>query len=627
MPINWGLRRILGVNPGDRTCVGDAPSKNRRSGPINKRCTKPINKHDWPAACQLLDQMDRLEDLRDAIEDLEELAGLLLCNEVHNSLSRPQHSQVDKMYRKWKGIVEEYVRLWEQEDGAAERQAQRLRQGEKEREALREALREAERGSIATEVITELEEEQLDKVRTARSLSALSATSDVANIDDPFLTQEDSSSRPNIFTQFAPTDNNEEGDAAEEDDGVSSGKFSSEEENELSVREMMRPELPYMLPPLTHDEPSSPTQNHRIAIAEQQETGSATATDLKASSMAKFALKFGPGSAGQVPFLFETPIKFKATHGEIPSSSGTTSFTAFSDSSFSMLTTSTSTTPEKETPKAPERIPLKEKVVKPINKALLTNSGSSTYEFGSGGEKQFQFEAPITPRKSSVLNHSSTHSGYLFKLAPSDGNQEAASTSSQPSERSELPDIASPAPINEPYANDFVAQPITSPRNNEESFGYANVTPNSTRYTTYLPARQQYGLITPPETPEMLMGALTKPMGGAGYFRDERSREDGSPNPRITRKPLPRSPPPQLEAEGEGPAGICAACGRECGQEAGDCNCGEGCDDEVGSRAGCLERFGFWRLKQRVVGRLAVVRGRISRTNGNEILRSSNENL
>jgi hypothetical protein len=108
--------------------------------------------------------MDRLEDLRDAIEDLEELAGLLLCNEVHNSLSRPQHSQVDKMYRKWKGIVEEYVRLMEQEDGAAERQAQRLRQGEKEREALREALREAERGSIATEVITELEEEQLDKV-------------------------------------------------------------------------------------------------------------------------------------------------------------------------------------------------------------------------------------------------------------------------------------------------------------------------------------------------------------------------------------------------------------------------------------------------------------------------------
>jgi hypothetical protein len=47
----------------------------------------------------------------------------------------------------------------------------------------------------------------------------------------------------------------------------------------------------------------------------------------------------------------------------------------------------------------------------------------------------------------------------------------------------------------------------------------------------------------------------------------------------------------------------------------------------LGSRAGCLEIFGFWRLKQRVVGRLTEVRGRISRTNGNEILRSSNENL
>jgi hypothetical protein len=440
------------------------------------------------------------------------------------------------------------------------------------------------------------------------------------------VTQEASSSRPNIFTQFAPTDNNEEGDEAKEDGGVFSGNFSSEEENELSVCEMMRPELPYMPSLPAHDGPSSPTQNHKIAIAKQQETGSATATGPKTSSMAKFALEFGSRPAGQVPFLFETPIKFKATRGEIPPSSGTTSFTAFSNSSFSMPTSSTSTTPEKETPEAPERIPLKEKVVKPINEALLTNSGSP-YQFGSGGEKQFEFEAPITPRKSSVPNHSSTHSGHLFKLAPSDGNQEAASTSSPPSERSELPDLASPAPINAPYANDFVAQTTTPPRNNEESFGYANVTPNSTRYTTYLPARQQYGLITPPETPEMLMGALAKPMGGAGYFWDERSREGGSPNPIVTRKPLPRSPPPQLEAGGEGPAGICAACRRECGQEAGDCGCGEGWEDELKSRAGCLERFGFWRLKQRVVGRLAVVRGRISRKNGNEILRSSNENL
>jgi hypothetical protein len=68
------------------------------------------------------------------------------------------------MYRKWKDVVEEYVRLREQEDGAAERQAQRLREGEREREAQREAQREAERRSIATEVITELEEEQLDTV-------------------------------------------------------------------------------------------------------------------------------------------------------------------------------------------------------------------------------------------------------------------------------------------------------------------------------------------------------------------------------------------------------------------------------------------------------------------------------
>jgi hypothetical protein len=136
MPTNWGIRRILGVNPADRQCVGYATSKRRR-------CTKPINRYDWPAACRLLDQMDRSEDLLDAIEDLEELAGLLLCNEWHNSPSRPQYSQVDTMYRKWRGVIEEYVRLREREERATEMVAERERMAERERVAERE--REAQR--------------------------------------------------------------------------------------------------------------------------------------------------------------------------------------------------------------------------------------------------------------------------------------------------------------------------------------------------------------------------------------------------------------------------------------------------------------------------------------------------
>jgi hypothetical protein len=97
--------------------------------------------------------MDRAEYLTDAIDDLRELASLLLCKGVHNNLSRPGDSQVDKVYNKWKELVEEEgLRLQEHEERDAERRRRRLRN---ELVEIR---------SIATEVRASLEEEQLDTV-------------------------------------------------------------------------------------------------------------------------------------------------------------------------------------------------------------------------------------------------------------------------------------------------------------------------------------------------------------------------------------------------------------------------------------------------------------------------------
>jgi hypothetical protein len=128
--------------------VGFAPSK-------GGRCKNPINRFDLPAASRVLNQMDRAEHLSDAIDDLRELASLLLCKGVHNNLSRPEHSQVNKVYNKWKGLVtEEALKLEEQGGRDAERR-RRMR--------LRNEL--AEIRSIATEVRAGLEEEHLDTVR------------------------------------------------------------------------------------------------------------------------------------------------------------------------------------------------------------------------------------------------------------------------------------------------------------------------------------------------------------------------------------------------------------------------------------------------------------------------------
>jgi hypothetical protein len=425
------------------------------------------------------------------------------------------------------------------------------------------------------------------------------------NIDDPF--QESSWPRPNIFTNASSINNNE-------DKGVAPGYLSSAPNDELSVREGKRPELvvpgvPYMPSPPTH-EPGSPVMPPRIAITEQQETGSSTSFTPETSTLSKFAFAFGSKTTSPLlSFQLETPTKIKNTKERNPPTPDTTSSTVFSGFDFDTTTPSTSPMPRKAADEDAERIPLKEKEARPLNLALSNRCRTSRYEFGSGGENKFEFEAPITPKKLSIPNNSATHSSLLFQFTPPENNEPTTqNTSTQPSGRPEQSDLSHPALLRDTQPNNITAQPLTPPRNNEDSFGYANVTPNSTRYTTYLPARQQYGLITPPETPEMLMGALNKPASDPSYFREDRMREAGSPVPKITRKALPGSPPPKIERGGDEGAEACPCCGKREGQGVESCGCAETYEEEVEVRSGCLERFGFRRLKEKTKVMLKVGR-------------------
>jgi hypothetical protein len=406
--------------------------------------------------------------------------------------------------------------------------------------------------------------------------------------------------------------------------GMLSNDFPIAPSNELSEEGQS---MPYMPSPPTHE--PSPTKATRIAIAEQQEveTTNVQLDTQEESAMSKFDFAFGSKSGSAVPaFEFETPTKAKFTQAETPPPSGPADLTAISE--FLLGAATSSLSPEEETPsEEPKRVPLQEKVAKAINVSLSNRVVPSPYEFGSREKKlssPFEFEVPIKLQPSSKINDSTARPPVLFEctlpeeIESKTSSDAIASTSLKQLEES---DLQFPIPNNEPISNkinDTRVRPTTPPPKNEESFGYANITPNSIRYATYLPARQQHGLVTPPETPEMLIRSLSKPMGGSGYFRDELPRETGSPVPKVVRKPLPSTPPARVdeirqEREEECESGAV--------QGTADCRCEE---VEAEVRTGFLARLRFKGVKEKVKDQLKVARKSILRRKENGSPSSSN---
>ncbi|KAH7397874.1 hypothetical protein BKA64DRAFT_51556 [Cadophora sp. MPI-SDFR-AT-0126] len=134
------------------------------------------------------------------------------------------------------------------------------------------------------------------------------------------------------------------------------------------------------------------------------------------------------------------------------------------------------------------------------------------------------------------------------------------------------------------------------------SFGYAVVTPPSTRYKTYLPARQQHGLMTPPETPETVLaahkGSSPPPPPKIGnYFSNDSIPSPSSLN--IARKPLPASEGLEMTEANENRVPRTAIAG----------------DTESSvERSGCFSRFGVGRLKGKVVGNLKNMKAKLSKS-------------
>jgi hypothetical protein len=159
-----------------------------------------------------------------------------------------------------------------------------------------------------------------------------------------------------------------------------------------------------------------------------------------------------------------------------------------------------------------------------------------------------------------------------------------------------------------------IKRPITPPSRLEESFGHANITPSSTRYTTYLPAKQLHGLVTPPETPEKIRRS-TSPLQELDYFNTPLPEISFSPSPlKLARKPLPKTKTQEIDVhvEKEYEVELCAACGKARAPGASPCFCGISFGEES-KAVGCFSGFG-----KRMVRRMKAIKVRISRSRNEE---------
>jgi hypothetical protein len=138
----------------------------------------------------------------------------------------------------------------------------------------------------------------------------------------------------------------------------------------------------------------------------------------------------------------------------------------------------------------------------------------------------------------------------------------------------------------------------------EQSFGYAVITPTSTRYSTYLPTRQQHhNLLTPPETPESPLQTRSQPQRKPSPVRevDYFAAFPDPPSLTIMRKPLPI--PPTQEVENGNMVQNVPLC-EDCGSESGVCKCPNDCGEEA-VHTGC---WGLRRLGRKVRGKVREVK-------------------
>jgi len=101
---NYDFRKVLDAQPARGTCVGT--TKAGRDGP--RRCSNPLTVTNCAQAESILDVMNRGQAA--SLQNIEDLALVMLCKEHNNEETRPDLCQVDELCVKWEAKIEEYER-------------------------------------------------------------------------------------------------------------------------------------------------------------------------------------------------------------------------------------------------------------------------------------------------------------------------------------------------------------------------------------------------------------------------------------------------------------------------------------------------------------------------------------
>jgi hypothetical protein len=639
MTAYWDFRSLLKVNPSpaDNKCVGFAKSKDRG-------CTKPINKGDIATASRLLDRMDRSKNFLRSIEDLEELAALLLCKEVHNSAKRPHLSQVEEVYEIWRAVVkEEYKAVKKQRELAEILRARKdlanvkedaeLDTGKHERVCVLEAKLSAMTNYKHSQALKpkscnlkQPSRTEATKVETKPSVSAIKT-------EDPFIDSKASEMhRSSLFGRLPTSQATTSTITIAKEIQASHHKFDTNI-NKQYFSFGLRQTTFGQAPPLflkqenaqegEADKSLTPSPTKKSALADncQGASSNVKTTTLESSLRGRLAFEFGAKSEQtKQDFVFDNVAKVetKTLNSQVTSRLVTEQALAFSGFNFGPQTVTEGVVgptllEASSFPGITENLPVRD-------------SGTLVQE----DVQPFEVPPPNNEFGCCVTQKSEIDDTLPGPCCDTSPETTVVEEMKRP-ERTEPLDI--PTPIipttaikdgqallreKEPvHARIKIERPVTPPPKLEESFGYANITPSSTRYTTYLPAQQLHGLLTPPETPEKIRRS-TSPLRDLDYFNTPLPEISFSPSPlKLARKPLPKTKTEEIDVhvEKEYEVELCVACGKSRAPGASPCFCGISFGEES-KGAGYFSRFG--RFGKRMVRRMKAIKVRISRSRNEE---------
>jgi hypothetical protein len=637
MTTYWDFGSLLQVDPEtDRLCIGITKK--------GESCGNPINKEDRATAIRLLNRMDRSKSFLRSMEDLEELAALLLCKGQHNCPSKPHLSQVEEFYERWRAVVKaEYKAVKKQRELAEIRRMRKdLANVKEDAESLLAALDTGKHERVCVlEVklptmtnykhsqalkpkscnLKQPSRSEATKVETKPSVSAI-------KIEDPFIDSKASElHRSSLFGRLPTSQATTSTITIAKEIQASHNKFNTNMNKQyfsFGLRQTTFDQAPPLFPKqegaqegdADRSPTPSPTKKSALADNSQGASSSVKTTTLESGLRGRLAFQFGAKSEQtKQDFVFENmaKVEMKTLNPQVTSRLVTEQALAFSGFNFGPQTVTEGVVRPTllEAPSFPgitENLPVKDsgtlvqEDVQPFEVPPLYN------EFGccvtQKSENDDTLPSPccdVSPETKVVeeIEHPE-------RTEPLDIPKPIVPTTAiKDSQALLLEKEPAQAPIK-------IKRPVTPPPKLEESFGYANITPSSTCYKTYLPAQQLHGLLTPPETPEK-MRRSTSPLRDLDYFNTPLPKISFSPSLKLAPKPLLETKTQEIDVhpEKEYEVELCAACGKARAPGASPCFCGISFGEE-NRVAGCFSPFR--RLGKRVVRRMKAIKIRISRS-------------